>query len=97
MYPMQNSHFPNMPDLSHLCTLPRRKQRRIIGEYLYPLICNMYPNFMPHKLTDILLDLNSIGTLIDMINDPTVFAMKLGEAINVLQTYFAVMTLSERT
>lgn len=83
-------HPLNMPDLLSLSTLSRQKQRRILGQYLYPMICNMYPNFMPHKLTDILLDINSIDALICMINDPVLLDVKLKHAITVLQTYYAI-------
>lgn len=54
----------------------------------------MYPNFMPHKLTDILLDINSIDALICMINDPVLLDVKVKHAIIVLQTYYA---MQERT
>lgn len=88
----ERPYLSNMPhlDFSYLSTLPRSKQRQIIGQYLYPLICNVYPNFMPHKLTDILLDINSIGVLIGMIRNPEIFNAKLKEAVNVLVTYYAM-------
>lgn len=92
MNSIQKPHFLNMPDLSYLSTLSRQKQRRLIGQYLYPLIYNIYPNFMPHKLTDILLDINSISALVNMINDPMFFNMKLKEAVTVLQTYYGIAT-----
>lgn len=47
---------------------------------------------MPHKLTDILLDINSISALINMINDPMFFNMKLKEAVTVLETYYGLVT-----
>lgn len=47
---------------------------------------------MPHKLTDILLDINSIGALVNMINDPVLFDVKLREAIIVLETYYGMVT-----
>lgn len=87
-----SNHFRNVPNLSSLSTLSRQKQRQIIGQYLYPLIYNIYPNFMPHKLTDILLDINSISTLVNMINDPTLFHIKLKEAVTVLEIYYSSMT-----
>jgi len=89
MNPAQNSQNMQL-DLSILFQLSRRKQRRILGEHLYPLIYSIYPNFMPHKLTDILLDINSIGVLISMLNDPELFHLKLKDAVNVLQTYYAM-------
>ncbi|XP_011708067.1 PREDICTED: polyadenylate-binding protein 1-A-like [Wasmannia auropunctata] len=85
----QNSQL-NILDPTYLFTLSRQKQRKIIGQHLYPLIFNMYPNFFPHKLTDILLDINSIGALISMIHDPVILKTKLGEAVRVLQTYYGL-------
>jgi len=91
MDPTQNLNIPeyvlNMSDLSGLS---RKKQRRMIGQHLYPLVYNIYPNFMPHKLTDILLDINSISALIHMINDPLFFNVKLQQAVTVLETYYAM-------
>lgn len=83
---LQNMQY----DLSILFQLPRRTQRRILGQYLYPLVYNIHPNFMPDKLTDILLDLNSIGALIAMLSDSGLFHLKLIDAVNVLQTYYAM-------
>lgn len=87
---MNPTQCPQLLDVSYLSTLTRQKQRRLIGQHLYPLIYNVYPNFMPHKLTDILLDINSINALIRMILDPVVFDTKLKEAVAILQTYYAV-------
>lgn len=92
MNSLQNSRSFNTFDVSYLATLPRWKQKRMIGEHLYPLIYNIYPNFMPHKLTDILLDINSIGALVNMIYDPTFFDVKLKEAVTVLETYYGMIT-----
>lgn len=88
MNSIPNSSFPI--DLAALSTLPRTKQRRLIGQYFYPKIYNIHPNLMPHKLTDILLDINSISALISMIGDPALFHVKLREAVQVLQTYYAM-------
>ncbi|KYN14063.1 Dynein intermediate chain 2, axonemal [Trachymyrmex cornetzi] len=87
--PAQNSQNVQL-DLSTLFQFPRWKQRQILGQYLYPLVYNIYPNFMPHKLTDILLDVNSIGVLISMLNDLELFHLKLKDAVNVLQTYYVM-------
>ncbi|KAL6265172.1 hypothetical protein P5V15_005257 [Pogonomyrmex californicus] len=79
------------PDISYISNLPRRQQRLIIGQYLFPLVYNIYPNLMPHKLTDILLDINSLSALIAMINDPIYFQTKLDQAVNVLKIYYGIM------
>ncbi|KAG5343432.1 EPABB protein, partial [Acromyrmex charruanus] len=91
MNPVENSQL----DLSILFQLSRPKQRRILGQYLFPLVYNIYPNFMPHKLTDILLDINSLGVLMSMLYDPELFHLKLNDAINVLQTYYAIKSTIE--
>ncbi|XP_018340730.1 PREDICTED: polyadenylate-binding protein-like [Trachymyrmex septentrionalis] len=90
MNPAQNSQNMQL-DLSTFFQLSRKKQRRILGQHLYPMVYSIYPNFMPHKLTDILLDINSTGLLVSMLNDLELFHLKLKDAVNVLQTYYAMV------
>ncbi|KAL0103405.1 hypothetical protein PUN28_017581 [Cardiocondyla obscurior] len=96
---MDSNQIPcllNVPDisdvLSQLSTLPRRQQKRALGQLLHPLVYNVYPNFMSQTLINILLDINSISGLVNMINDSTFFHTKLKEAVTVFETYYGMRT-----
>ena len=70
---------------SMLAEAPPQEQKLMLGERLFPVVHNMYPD-MARKITDVLLELDN-SELLHMLEYRDSLQAKVEEAVSVLRAY----------